>query len=109
MTKDTVFNTGQYTFEAWYPGEGHTADNIIIWFEKEKVLYGGCLIKGATDESLGYLGDANVKEYATTLRNVQKKCRNPRYIIVAHSDWSNLNSLKHSLQMAKKLLKENSQ
>lgn len=109
MTKDTVFNTGHYTFEAWYPGEGHTADNIIIWFEKEKVLYGGCLIKGATDESLGYLGDANVKEYAATLRNVQKKCKNPRYIIVAHSDWSNLNSLKHSLQMAKKLLKENSQ
>ncbi|MCK6694199.1 MAG: subclass B1 metallo-beta-lactamase, partial [Thermoanaerobaculia bacterium] len=30
MAKDTVFRAGQYAFETYYPGEGHTADNIII-------------------------------------------------------------------------------
>ena len=107
MAKDTVFNTGQYTFETYYPGEGHTADNIVIWFKKEKILYGGCLIKGADDENLGYLGDANVTAYASTLQKVQKKCRKPKFIIVAHSDWKNINSLKHSLLMAKELKKKN--
>lgn len=107
MTKDTVFQAGQYHFETYYPGEGHTADNIIIWFEKEKILYGGCLIKGADDENLGYLGDANVSEYASTLKKVQKKCRKPQFIIIAHSDWKNTNSLKHSLKMAKELKKKN--
>lgn len=105
MTKDTLFNVGQYSFETYYPGEGHTADNIVIWFSKEQILFGGCLIKGADDESLGYLGDANINAYANTLKNVQKKCRNPRHIIIAHSDWSNLNSLKHSIEMAEKLYK----
>ncbi len=107
MAKDTVFNTGQYTFETYYPGEGHTADNIVIWFKKEKILYGGCLIKGADDENLGYLGDANVTAYASTLQKVQKKCRKPKFIIIAHSDWKNINSLKHSLLMAKELKKKN--
>lgn len=106
MTKDTVFTTGQYSFETYYPGEGHTADNIIIWFEKEKILYGGCLIKGADAGDLGYLDDGNRTAYASTLQNVQQKCRNPKFIIIAHSDWNNINSLKHSLKMAKELKKK---
>ena len=107
MAKDTVFNVGQYSFETYYPGQGHTEDNIVIWFKNEKILYGGCLIKGADDEDLGYLDDGNVRKYASTLKNVQKKCRKPKFIIIAHSDWKNINSLKHSLMMAKELKKKN--
>lgn len=103
MTQDTVFKVGQCSFEVYYPGEGHTADNIVIWFNKERVLYGGCLIKGAEAKNLGYLGDANVQAYKTTLRRVQKKCPNPEYIIVSHHDWTNTRSLKHSIKLAKKL------
>ncbi len=103
MTKDTVFNVGNYSFETYYPGPGHTTDNIIIWFEKEKILYGGCLIKGAEAENLGFLGDADIAAYETTLKNVKKKCRNPKFIIVSHSDWHNIHSLKHSIKLAKKL------
>lgn len=108
LAQDTAFNIEQYSFEIFYPGEGHTADNIIIWFNKEKILYGGCLIKGADAENLGYLGDANVTEYATTLKRVQKKCPNPKFIIISHSDWNNINSLKHSLKLAKWLKRESS-
>ena len=108
MTNDTVFNIGQYSFETYYPGQAHTEDNIVIWFEKEKILYGGCLIKGADAENLGYLDDGNVAEYETTLKKVQNKFRKPKFIIIAHSDWKNINSLKHSLMMAKELKKKNS-
>lgn len=107
MTKDTVFTVGEYLFEVIYPGEGHTADNIIIWFDKEKILYGGCLIKGADAKNLGYLGDANIQEYETTLRNVERKCPDPKFIIISHSDWNNINSLKHSIKLASKLKKKN--
>lgn len=107
MTKDTVFNVGQYNFEIYYPGEGHTADNIIVWFSREKVLYGGCLIKGADAENLGFLGDANITEYEPTLKRVQQKCPDPKYIIISHSDWNNINSLKHSIILARKLKKKN--
>jgi len=103
MNRDTVFHIGAYSFETFYPGEGHTADNIVIWFEKEKILYGGCLIKGAEAKDLGYLGDANVNEYANTLRNVQLKCPDPKHIIVSHHDWEDVNSLRHSIRLAEEM------
>jgi metallo-beta-lactamase class B len=103
MANDTVFNVGQYSFETYFPGQGHTVDNIVIWFKKEKILYGGCLIKGADDKNLGYLDDGNKTEYESTLKRVQKKCGKAKFIIVAHSNWKNINSLKHSLMMAKEL------
>lgn len=107
MAKDTVFQIGQYSFETYYPGEGHTKDNIVVWFSKEKILYGGCLIKGADAENLGYLGDANVTEYLTTLKRVKEKCSDSKFIIISHSDWKNINSLKHSIKLARKLKKKN--
>lgn len=109
MDKDTVFSIGQYSFQTYFPGEGHTADNIVIWFEKEKILYGGCLIKTVDDTNLGNLGDANVKAYAPTIRNVQQKCKNPKYVIAGHGDNKSVKSLQHTLEMAEKLGKDNNQ
>lgn len=106
MTKDTIFTYDRYQFETYYPGEGHTKDNIVIWFPKEKIMLGGCLIKGAKDENLGYLGDGNTNEYANTLLKVQQKYPNPKFIITTHSDWRDINSLKNSIKMAKQLTLE---
>ncbi len=103
MNVDTIFSVAQYHFQTYYPGEGHAPDNIVIWFEKEKILYGGCLIKSVEDNTLGNLSDANLKEYATTIKNVMQKCKKPSYIITGHSDWTNTRSMKHTLQMAKKI------
>jgi metallo-beta-lactamase class B len=103
IDRDTVFQVGQYSFQTYYPGHGHAPDNIVVWFEQEKILYGGCLIKSVEDENLGNLGDASVKDYATTVRNVQKKCRNPRFVIPGHNAWKSVKSVKHTLKMARRL------
>ena len=107
MDKDTVFRVGQYSFQTYFPGPGHAPDNIIIWFEKEKILYGGCLVKSVEYNDLGNLADASVKEYATTIKNVQAKCKKPQYIIPGHGDWTDTNSLNHTLQMALQLQERN--
>lgn len=109
MTKDTVFTLGKYSFATYYPGEGHAPDNIVIWFKQQKILYGACLIKSVEDEDLGYLGDANKKQYAATIKKVQRKCPHPKYVIVGHGDWSSTQSLAHTLMMAEALKKQNDQ
>lgn len=106
MDKDTIFTVGQYSFQTYFPGHGHAPDNIVIWFEKEKVLYGGCLIKSVDDGSLGNLSDASIDDYPTTIKNVQIKCKTPNYIIPGHSDWASTKSLKHTLKMAQRLSKK---
>jgi metallo-beta-lactamase class B len=105
IDKDTVFTIGQYSFQTYYPGQGHAPDNIVIWFEKEKILYGGCLIKSVEDNNLGNLGDANVKQYAATVKKVQQKCKAPRFVIPGHNGWINTKSLEHTLKMAQQLEK----
>src|SRR5450432_650570 len=102
MYKDTVFTIGEHSFQTYYAGQGHSPDNIVIWFGKEKILYGGCLVKSTEANDLGNLGDANVKEWPNTIKNIQQRFINPIYIITGHDDWSSNKSLEHTLQMARK-------
>lgn len=101
IPNDTTFTVGQHTFEVYYPGKGHAPDNIVVWFNKEKVLYGGCFIKSAVAKDLGNLGDANVKEWEGSIKKVQSKFKSPKYIITGHDDWKDLNSLNHTLKLVK--------
>jgi len=103
IDKDTTFTIGQYSFQTIYPGKGHAPDNIVVWFAKEKILYGGCLIKSVADDNLGNLGDASVRDYATSVKNVQSKCKNPKHVIPGHNDWTNSKSVVHTLKIAEQL------
>ena len=97
--RDTVFRIGQSSFQTYYGGEGHTKDNIIIWFEKEKILYGGCLIKSVEATDLGNTKDASPDKWRGTLRNIKKKFPAPAFIIPGHHDWKSTRSLDHTLQL----------
>ncbi len=99
MYKDTVFNVGEHSFQTYYGGQGHSPDNIVIWIPDEKILYGGCLVKSTEADDLGYLGDANVKEWSSTIKNIQRRFINPSYIIPGHDDWSSNKSLTHTLDL----------
>ncbi len=101
---DTTFKVGDYTFTTFYPGEGHTKDNIVIWFEKEKILYGGCFVKSTETNDIGNIADANVKAWPQSVKNTIKKFTNAKYIIPGHFAWADNKSLEHTL----KLLEENS-
>ncbi|PIF33980.1 metallo-beta-lactamase class B [Flavobacterium sp. 9] len=101
ISNDTTFTVGQHTFEVYYPGKGHASDNIVVWFNKEKVLYGGCFVKSIEATDLGYLGDSDVKEWEKSIAKVQSKFKNPKYIITGHDDYKDLNSLKHTLKLVK--------
>jgi metallo-beta-lactamase class B len=107
MYKDTVFLLGQHRFQTYYGGEGHSPDNIVIWFGKEKILYGGCLVKSTEVEDLGNLGDANVKAWYTTIKNIQQKFGSPDYIIPGHDDWHSKTSLSHTLLLIQQYEKKN--
>ena len=82
LTTDTRFTAGDYSFWNLLPGEGHTADNDHLVF-KERILYGGLPHQRCRCWNLGFLGDANVNAYETTLKNVKQKCPDPNYIIVS--------------------------
>jgi metallo-beta-lactamase class B len=50
FTKDTTFTVGNYSFRTFYPGAGHTKDNIVIpghldWTDKQSLLHTAKLLQ----------------------------------------------------------------
>jgi metallo-beta-lactamase class B len=60
-------------FEAFYPGPGHTSDNIVLAFPD--VLFGGCLIKSMEAKDLGNTADANLSTWPGAVRSVAARYR----------------------------------
>jgi metallo-beta-lactamase class B len=61
-------------FEAFYPGPGHTSDNIVLAFRARTrgsaILFGGCLIKSVTAKDLGFTGDADLAAWPAAVGRV---------------------------------------
>ncbi len=69
--------------EIWYPGEGHTRDNVIGYIPSEKVMFGGCLIK-SVGAGKGFLGDANQNEWTNAVKIVKEKYPKVEVVIPGH-------------------------
>ena len=52
--------------KVFYPGPGHTSDNITVGIDGTDIAFGGCLIKDSKAKSLGNLGDADTEHYAAS-------------------------------------------
>jgi glyoxylase-like metal-dependent hydrolase (beta-lactamase superfamily II) len=99
INNDTIFTVGQYTFQTYYPGHGHSPDNIVIWFEKQKLLYGGCFVKSIEIDDLGNLADANIKAWETSMIKLQKRFNSPKIVIPGHFGGTGKESLTHTLKL----------
>ncbi len=86
--------------EVFYPGEGHTLDNVVAWIPSDAVLFGGCLLKSITEDDLGYLGDANVGAYAATTENVARAYPRARHAIPGHGTIAGT-PLAHTIALAR--------
>nr|WP_325063766.1 subclass B1 metallo-beta-lactamase [Alteriqipengyuania halimionae] len=86
----------------FYPGPGHTRDNITVGLPGEGFAFGGCLIKGAKSPSLGNLGDADVDYYATAARNFAEAFPDARTILMSHSAPATRKAIERTIRMAEK-------
>ena len=105
FTNDTTFRVGNHTFQTYYPGEGHSKDNIVIWCANKKVLYGGCLIKGiGGKEGKEYINvpSANLQQWSTSIENIMKKFPNARYAIPGHDGGMSNKNLQHTIKLVHK-------
>jgi metallo-beta-lactamase class B len=103
---DTTFQLAGIQFKTFYPGEGHTKDNIVIWFPKERALFGGCLFKSTEVPNLGNVADANVERWPVAIRNVMQKFPGAEFVIPGHYGWSKPQALTHTLQLLETNLKK---
>ena len=102
LPSDTTFTIGQEPIRCYFPGEGHTSDNIVVWLPNQQILYGGCLVKSVAAFGMGNLADANLNAWAGSIRNVMSQFGTAKIVVPGHQDWSDTNALEHTLQLLAK-------
>ncbi len=68
-----------------YPGEGHTRDNVVVWFPLDKALFGGCLVK-SQGAGKGNLNDANTAEWPRSVEAVKSLFGEAAIVVPGHGD-----------------------
>jgi len=94
-----VFDSTSQPIHLIYVGKGHTSDNIVVWFPQEKILFGGCLVKGIQWKGLGYTADADLDEWPQTLKKLLEMFPHAKIVIPGHGDYGGLNLIQHTLSL----------
>ncbi|WP_316804590.1 PEDO-3 family subclass B1 metallo-beta-lactamase [Pedobacter nototheniae] len=102
FSKDTTFTVGNYKINTYYAGAGHTKDNLVIWFGKDKVLFGGCLVKSVESKDLGYIGEADLPAWPKSISKLKQKYPDLKYLVTGHEAWNGKESLDYTLDLLKK-------
>lgn len=92
MVKDTI--------EVFYPGSGHTEDNIVVWLPKSNILFGGCFVKSIHSKNLGNIEDASIKIWPASIQKVINKYPDIKVVVPGHGKVGDTSLLKNTAKLA---------
>jgi metallo-beta-lactamase class B len=70
--------------EAFFPGAGHTRDNLTFALPEYGIVFGGCLVRTIAAPSLGNVDDAVLADWYASLRAVQTRYRSATIVVPGH-------------------------
>ncbi|MCG8393173.1 MAG: DIM/SIM/IMP family subclass B1 metallo-beta-lactamase [Pseudomonadales bacterium] len=97
---ETVFALLEEKIEVFYPGPGHTRDNLVVWLPQSDILLGGCMIRAAESDNLGYTGEASIDKWSDSVARVQSRYQDIRYVVPGHGKVGDASLLAHTRALA---------
>ncbi len=83
-----------------YPGGGHTQDNIVVYDELSRVVFGGCLIRPGNSRSLGFNGDADLEYWSQAANNVATAFPKAKIVVPSHGKPGGPEVLTNTIEIA---------
>jgi glyoxylase-like metal-dependent hydrolase (beta-lactamase superfamily II) len=102
IEKGLLLKKGKLSFEVYFPGESHSPDNLTVYIKELNLLFGGCMIKSLESPNLGFTGDANMSEWPVSVKKVQEKYVDAKWVIPHHGKWGGVALVQHTLDLLKK-------
>lgn len=90
---------GNETFEIFYPGPSHSPDNLLVYFPKRQLLFGGCMVKERTATKLGFTKDADPEQWAAALEKALNRYPDVRTVIPGHGRPGNIDLISHTIRL----------
>jgi metallo-beta-lactamase class B len=87
------------TVETFFPGAGHTGDNLVVWLPAWQLLFGGCFIKSAQAQGLGNVEDADVASWRSGVQRVIARYPEAVTVVPGHGEPGGPALLVHTGQL----------
>ncbi len=87
--------------ELYFPGPGHTRDNIVAWFPRQRVLFGGCFLKSVTSKDFGNVADSVPAEWTASVQRVQARYPARAITVPGHGTIAG-DAIAHTLRLVAK-------
>ena len=85
--------------ETFYPGPGHSEDNLVVWLPQHNILFGGCMFRGTDWDNLGNIEDASLSLWSESITRVKEKYGDAQVVIPGHGDRGKPRILDHTLAL----------
>ena len=92
--------------EVFYPGPGHTEDNIVVWIPSDRALFGGCLVKATENTNLGNTADAFVDRWASAIKELQIRYSDAKVVIPGHGRIGESDLMRHTIDLIDETVNE---
>lgn len=86
--------------EVFYPGPGHSRDNVVVWLPEQKILFGGCFVRAAETTSLGNVADADIGLWAASVKKLESRYKDIRHVVPGHGKIGDAALLEHTRKLA---------
>ncbi|TQV88331.1 DIM/SIM/IMP family subclass B1 metallo-beta-lactamase [Aliikangiella coralliicola] len=92
--------------EVFYPGGGHAIDNVVVWLPKSQILFGGCLVRSAASRSLGYVGEAAIDSWPSSVQKLVDNYPTANLVVPGHGAVGDKKLLSHTISLAQQAAKK---
>jgi len=97
--KNYFFSFEGIPVECRLVGGGHTADNSIVYFPEQDIMFGGCLVKNNSSTNLGNLNDAVVDQWKATIEKILELYPSVKLIVPGHGAFGGKEMLLHTISL----------
>jgi glyoxylase-like metal-dependent hydrolase (beta-lactamase superfamily II) len=88
--------------EVFYPGAGHTRDNVVVYLNESRVLFGGCLIRPGDSDTMGNTADGSVPEWDDAVIAVKARYPHAAVVVPSHGAPGSTALLDHTIALAQR-------
>ncbi|EPX56631.1 Beta-lactamase [Cystobacter fuscus DSM 2262] len=85
--------------EVFFPGAGHSRDNLVVWLPAQRLLFGGCFVKDEGARNLGNVADADVAAWPASLERLRQRFPDVREVVPGHGEPGGPSLLTHTLAL----------
>ena len=85
----------------WYPGCGHTRDNVVVYLPKRHVLFGGCFVKSMAATDKGNVADADLAHWAASLEALKARFPDALVVVPGHGAPGGMELIDHTIDLVK--------